>query len=76
MTNRRSEFQRRVSLLQEAQVPYFEELHGLVEQLKKEATVIVRDQRKYSAKSVENVRQIQGKLIGMCSALLAVYYEE
>ena len=74
LNNKKSNLHKTLSTLEE--VPYCSELHLLVEQLRNEVTVVVRDQRKFSAKTVENVRHIQGKLIGTCNAILAVYYDE
>lgn len=76
LSNRKSDFNKRVSNLKEAEVPFSEEFGNLIQQLRKEVTYVVRDQRKYSARSVENIRQLQGRLIGTCSAILAVFYEE
>ncbi|XP_078373572.1 uncharacterized protein LOC144657137 isoform X2 [Oculina patagonica] len=76
LTSRKSDFNRRILNLKEAQVPFSEEFSNLIQQLRKEVSYVVRDQRKYSARSVESVRQLQGRLIGTCSAILSVYYEE
>jgi len=76
LSSRKSDFNKRISNLKEAEVPFSEEFGNLIQQLRKEVTHVVRDQRKYSARSVENIRQLQGRLIGTCSAILAVFYEE
>lgn len=76
LSSRKSNFNRRIEKLKEAEVPFTEEFSNLIQQLRKEVSCVVRDQRKYSARSVENIRQLQGRIIGTCSAILAVYYEE
>ena len=76
LSNKKSDFNKRILNLKEAEVPFSEEFGNLIQQLRKEVTYVVRDQRKYSARSVENIRQLQGRLIGTCSAILAVFYEE
>ena len=76
MTKKRDEYYRRVTCLREAGVPGFQRVFSLIHQMKSDVTSIVRDERKYSAKHVEDLRLLQGKLIGTCSAILAVYYEE
>lgn len=76
LSNRKSDFNKKISNLKEAELPFSGELGDLIQQLCKEVTYVVRDQRKYSARSVENIRQLQGRLIGTCSAILSVFYEE
>lgn len=76
LSSKKSDFNRRIDKLKDAEVPFTRELGTLIQQLRKEVTCVARDQRKYSAKSVENIRQLQGRIIGTCSAILAVYYEE
>lgn len=76
LSSKKSDFNRRIDKLKDAEVPFTRELATLIQQLRKEVTCVARDQRKYSAKSVENIRQLQGRIIGTCSAILAVYYEE
>ncbi|XP_068699388.1 uncharacterized protein [Montipora foliosa] len=73
--NKKSDFNRRLTKLQEAEVPFNEELRNLFQQLKREITCVARDHRKYSAKSVEHIRHLQGRVIGTCTAIIAVYYE-
>ena len=73
--SKKSDFNRRLTNLKEAEVPFNEEFSNLIQQLRKEITCVVRNQRKYSARSVENIRQLQGRVIGTCTAILAVYYE-
>jgi len=75
LNSKKSDFNRRITNLKDAEVPFHEEFSNLIQQLRKEITYVVRDQRKYSARSVENIRQLQGRVIGTCSAILAVYYE-
>lgn len=76
LSSRKSDFNKRIDKLKDAEVPFTEELGTLIQQLRQEVTCVVRDQRKYSARSIENIRQLQGRIIGTCSAILAVYYEE
>lgn len=76
LSSRKSDFNKRINKLKDAEVPFTEELGTLIQQLRQEVTCVVRDQRKYSARSIENIRQLQGRIIGTCSAILAVYYEE
>lgn len=76
LSSRKSDFNRRIANLKQAEVPFTEDLSQLIQLLRKDVTSVVRDQRKYSARSVENIRQLQGRVIGTCSAILAVYYEE
>lgn len=61
--------------LEEAEMPSNTELVSLIQQLRREISYVVREQRKYSARSVESIRQLQGRVIGTCTAILAVYYE-
>ncbi|XP_073231808.1 uncharacterized protein [Porites lutea] len=75
LSSKKSDFNRRLTKLKEAEVPFNEEFGNLIQQLRKEVTYVVRDQRKYSARRVENIRQLQGRVIGTCNAILAVYYE-
>lgn len=76
MTKKRGDYHRRITWLREAGVPGFASAYSLIHQMKSDVTSIVRDEKKYSAKHVEDLRLLQGKLIGTCSAILAVYYEE
>ncbi|KAM7426617.1 hypothetical protein ABFA07_022117 [Porites harrisoni] len=75
LSSKKSDFNRRLTKLKEAEVPFNEEFGNLIQQLRKEVTYVVRDQRKYSARRVENIRQLQGRVMGTCNAILAVYYE-
>lgn len=75
LSSKKSDFNRRLTKLKEAEVPFNEEFGNLIQQLRKEVTYVVRDQRKYSARRVENIRQLQGRVTGTCNAILAVYYE-
>lgn len=75
LSSKKSDFNRRLTKLKEAEVPFNEEFGNLIQQLRKEVTYVVRDQRKYSARRVENIRQLQGRVMGACNAILAVYYE-
>ena len=74
LSSRKSDFNRKLTKLKEAEVPFNEEFCDLIQQLKKEITSLVRDHRKYSARSVENIRHIQGRVIGTCIAVIEVYY--
>lgn len=74
LSSRKSDFNRRLTKLKEAKVPFNEEFCDLIQQLKNEITCLVRDHRKYSARSVENIRHIQGRVIGTCIAIMEVYY--
>ena len=74
LSSGKSDFNRRLTKLKEAKVPFNEEFCDLIQQLKNEIACLVRDHRKYSARSVENIRHIQGRVIGTCIAIMEVYY--
>ena len=76
LNNKKSEFTKLVSLLQEANVPCFSEVNKLIKQLQKDVSSIVQDRKRYSSRHIEDIRQTQGQIIGTCSAITAVFYEE
>ncbi|XP_031568305.1 pinin-like [Actinia tenebrosa] len=76
LNSRTSDFGELLALLGRSKIPCFDDIHKMVKQLNKNITSIVQDRKKYSSRHIEDLRQIQGKIIGICSAVKAVYYEE
>ncbi|KAK3729822.1 hypothetical protein QZH41_016095 [Actinostola sp. cb2023] len=76
LTNKKAAFGKLASLLQEANVPCFNEVNNMIKQLYKDVSSIVQDRKRYSSRHIEDIRQTQGQIIGTCSAIKAVFYDE
>ncbi|XP_048581461.1 uncharacterized protein LOC116612330 [Nematostella vectensis] len=75
LCDQKSEFNKLVSILQDAQIPCIDDVIKFILQLRHEVGAIVHDKRRYNVQCVERVRHLQGCVTGTCTAIKDVYYE-
>lgn len=70
-----SDFNHAVFRLSSAEIPCFAHAQKLLKSLRHEIRVVFEKESTYNGKFVEDVRVIMGKITGIISAILALYYQ-
>lgn len=70
------DFYHRMSNLTTAEVPCFGQVNEGLELLQKYLARILNDDKAYKATFIEEIRQLLGRLTGMTSTMLEIYFEK